>query len=258
MGIIKSGIIYENKIMLTPIYNDWDVSFRDKLNERVFDEKGKMTCVIAHLTQPDNEKSINVKNWKYSISFSRYPSEYPDWYRENENRYEMKFRSAVEKLLKESFVAICGEPCIPIKSEADKTYYLLARELMESVFGNDGNYAESIIREKLNNCEFAKKLKSEYRNQVLPITLDLTSFDGFKDYGIIEGDILSLLPFDLFRECREKISCIDKEWWLATSKSTPSGYSLNKPLAIEDVGNVKFYETSDACKGVRPFFILKS
>lgn len=64
--------------------------------------------------------------------------------------------------------------------------------LKKSDFGETNNYTESYVRRDLINSELAEDLKKEFGDKLVPISLDLTSLDGFKDYGSVEGDILAI------------------------------------------------------------------
>ena len=103
----------------------------------------------------------------------------------------------------------------------------------------------------------ARQLQEEYGDRIVPQNVDLTSLDGFKDYGSVSGDILSIPTLDLYRECREKISCLSDWWWLATPDSTPSGAGADYVEFVGSGGCVGYY----GCRctlGVRPILILKS
>lgn len=163
----------------------------------------------------------------------------------------------MEKLKIGDYTNICGRACIKIKEDEKGTYYTLKDSLFKSEFGKNNNYAESYVREKLQTCEFAKRLKEEYRDKLVPITTNLLSMDGFDDYGIVEGDILALRTFDLNRECRKNIPNVDEWEWLSTPNSTPSGCGSGDVQCVGsggDMGCVWY----DYVRGVRPFFILNT
>jgi len=120
-------------------------------------------------------------------------------------------------------------------------------------FGRNNNYAESYIREKLNNGELASKLKEEIGDRIVPISTNLLSLDGLDDYGTVEGDILAIPTIDLYRECRKSIPKINKWWWLSTPDSVPSGCDSDFVRYVDSDGGV------GCCwfgfvGGVRPLF----
>ena len=125
---------------------------------------------------------------------------------------------------------------------------------------NTNNYADSKIRKNLNN-EFYKKIKSFIgENNIILHSVDLTSDDGRKDYGMIK-DYVSLLTCDLYRKY---VDIIDKYriknnwWWLATAYSTKSNSYISFVRCVNSDGvlDYDFYFNNNI--GVRPFCIFKS
>lgn len=159
-------------------------------------------------------------------------------------------------------INIAGVAWQPIKTEGDLTYYLMDGVYRPLTFGKTNNYAESKIREVLNQSELAQQLKEELGDRLVSITSNLASLDGFDDYGTVSGDILSIPTFDLYRECRKAISNvsglhISSMWWLATPKATPSNYDATCVMCVDCYGRV----SDDWCNHseyIRPFFIVKS
>ena len=47
------------------------------------------------------------------------------------------------------------------------------------------------------------ELKKEFGDRLIPISLDLISMDGFKDYGTVEGDILAIPNIQLLMKFGE-------------------------------------------------------
>ena len=250
----KSGLILKNKVVLTPIYNESHSRLLKELNIEDSHMNALTKFVRAELVPPNNDKTVDIKKWKYIVDQDIVPG----WYEKDPKKYEAEFRNAVEEWVKEHIVVICGKACIPIKTDGENTYYLLMDKLFNSTFGkNNNNYAESNIRKELASCDFAKQLRKEYGDRLVPISTNLLSMDGFKDYGIVEGDILSIPTFDLYRECRENILNLDFSWWLATPNSTPSGFSSDGVRYVGSDGELSYDWYCD-CRAVRPFFILSS
>ena len=250
----KSAIITKNGVTLAPIYND----SHSRLLESMGIEDNQMNAmkvfVRAELSPPNNDKTIDIDKWKYVVD----QDIVPDWYEEDSERYENEMREAVKEWMKKHFAIICGKSCVKIKEDERGSYYMLTDTLFNSEFDNsNNNYATSNVRRRLQECEFAKKLQSEYGSRLVPITTNLLSMDGFDDYGVIEGDILALRTFDLNRECRKNIPNNDSWEWLATPNSTPSGYGSNYVRCVGSDGFVNCSWFSN-CGAVRPFFILQS
>ena len=130
--------------------------------------------------------------------------------------------------------------------------------LKKSEFGKTNNYAESYVRKDLVNSELAESLKKEFGDKLLPISLDLTSMDGFKDYDMVEGDILAIPDIQLLMKFGESIPLIDNWYWLATPNQTPK---RGDARCVQYVGSNGYVNCDDCIwndGGVRPFFILQS
>ena len=130
--------------------------------------------------------------------------------------------------------------------------------LKKSMFGDTNNYSESYVRHDLNESVLVKRLKEKFGDRLIPISLDLTSMDGFKDYGKVEGDFLSIPNIQLFMKFGNKIPLINDWYWLATPNQTPARKDASYVRYVRTGGFVDY----DGClwdgRGVRPFFILKA
>lgn len=248
----KSGIIFKNKVVLAPDGDESHSSLLESLGVKDTIQNAITKFVRAELIPKDNNKATNVNEWIFKVD----QDITPDWYDEDPKKYENEFREAVKDYLKGKFEVIAGLPWNPV-FEDGKTYYFLDGMCQQSKFGKNNNYAESEVREKLNNGELAKELKELFGDKLVPITTDLLSLDGLDDYGKVEGDILAIPTIDLYRKFRKKITNINKWYWLATPDSTPSGYSSDNVRCVDSGGSVS-YGWYGSCSGVRPFFILES
>lgn len=249
----KSGIVLKNKVVLAPEGNESHSDLLESLGIEDNHLNASKTFVRAELIPKDNNKAVDVKEWKYRVD----QDIVPDWYEKDPIRYEKEFRDAVKEYIEERITVMCGMVWTKIKEDEKGTYYLLDGILENLEFGKNNNYTESYVREKLNNGELASKLKEEFKDRLVPISTNLLSLDGLDDYGTIEGDILAIPTIDLYRECRKNISKIDKCWWLATPDSTPSGCGSVGVQYVDSSGRVRCF-WCDGSKAVRPFFILKS
>lgn len=249
----KSGIIFKNRVKLTPIYNESHSALLKKLNIEDSTLNATKMFVRAELIPPNGDKTKNVSDWRFKVD----QDIVPDWYEKDSGRYEEEFRNGVEEWMKNKFVTICGVSCVKIKEENGNTYYMTTDKLFDSEFGNTNNYADSIVHKKLTESDFAKALINEYGYKIVPISSNLLSLDGLDDYGTVEGDTLAIPTLDLYRECRKNIPSLSEWWWLATPDSTPSGYSSGDVQYVDSSGYVD-YGWCDDSKAVRPFFILKS
>ena len=249
----KSGIILKNKVILAPTYNDSHSRLLKSLGIEDNHYNATTKFIRAELIPPEDRATLDIKEWRYVVD----QDVTPEWYNVDPKRYEEEFRSAVEDWVKENMIIAAGLSWLRIKTDGDKAYYLLNGILKRSEFGKNNNYATSYIREYLNKCDVVKELKNVYGDKLAPITINLTSLDGLKDYGKVEGDLLSLMDIDLYRECRENITSADEAFWLATPNSTPSGCGSGNVRYVYSDGCV-YYCWYDDVGGVRPFFILQS
>lgn len=250
----KSGLILKNKVVLAPEGNESHSDLLASLNIEDNYMNASKKFVRAELIPKNSNKATDISEWEFIVD----QDETPDWFNEDRGRYEEEFRDAVRDYMKDRLLIICGYPWTPIKVDGNKTYYLFDGYLEQSAFGRNNNYETSYIREKLNNSELAKALKEEFGDKLVPITIDLLSLDGLDDYGKVEGDILAIPTLDLYRECRKKITKLDKWWWLATPDSTPSGYGSSDVRCVGSDGDVSYGWYDDGREAVRPFFILES
>ena len=249
----KSGIITKNGVTLAPVYNDSHSRLLESMGIADTQMNAMKVFVRAELVPPNNDKTVNVKKWKYRVD----QDIVPDWYEEDSKRYEDEMRESVADWMEEHFATICGKSCVKIKEDENGSYYMLTDALFESDFGKNNNYATSNVRSKLQECDFAKKLQKKYGDKLVPITTNLLSLDGLDDYSIVEGDILAIPTIDLYRECRKNIPNHNTWYWLCTPNSTPSGCGSGGVQYVGSYGGVS-YGWCNGCEAVRPFFILRN
>ena len=248
----KSGLILKNKVMLTPIYNESHSTMLDKCGIEDTDFNARKVFIRAELIPYEGDFMSDISKWKYIVD----QDVTPDWYEEDPEKYEEMFRKEVEAWRDKNIIMICGQPCTKLKEENGNTYYHLCKPLFESEFGTDNNYANSAVRKELLEHEFTLSLQKEYGDRLVPAVMDLTAFDGLKDYGKVT-DIIGIPDLNLYRECRKNILAGDRWWWLSTPDSTPSGVGSSHVRYVGSYGRVDWY-CSDDERSVRPFFILKS
>ena len=251
----KSGIILKNKVVLAPEGNESHSDLLESLGIKDNHINATKTFVRAELIPKNDDKMTDVKDWKYKVD----QDIVPDWYEKDPERYEQDFRDAVEKYMevwKKKFKFICGYYWTSVQ-DGDCTYYFMNGILKRSEFGRTNNYADSYVRNDLVNSELAKDLKKEFGDKLVPISLDLTSMDGFKDYGTVEGDILAIPNIQLLMKFGENIPLIDNWYWLANPNQTPKRNDTHYVLYVNSFGYV-VYGSCFYDLGVHPFFILKS
>lgn len=251
----KSGVILKNKVVLTPEGNESHSDLLEGLGIEDNHMNASKTFVRAELIPKDDDKMSDVKDWRYKVD----QDIVPDWYEKDPERYEQDFRNAVEEYMKEwkkKFQFICGYYWTSVQ-DGDHTYYFMNGILKSSEFGKTNNYVESYIRSDLVNSGLVEDLKKEFGDKLVPISLDLTSMDGFKDYGTVEGDILSIPNIQLLMKFGESIPLIDNWYWLATPNQTPARKDARYVQCVGSGGGVR-YGGCGYGGGVRPFFILQS
>lgn len=248
----KSGLIFKNKVVLAPIYNESHSTMLNKCKVEDTDFNARKVFVRAELIPYEDDFMSDISKWKYIVD----QDVTPDWYEEDPEKYEEMFRKEVEAWRDKNIIMICGQPCTKLKEENGNTYYHLCKPLFESEFGTDNNYANSAVRKELLEHEFTLSLQKEYGDRLVPAVMDLTALDGLKDYGKVT-DIIGIPDLNLYRECRENILAGDRWWWLSTPNSTPSGTGSSDVQCVHSDGDVGWYGCGWS-RGVRPFFILKS
>lgn len=150
-----------------------------------------------------------------------------------------------------------GEEYIVCEQFDNGTTAVLKADILEDKmkFGQNNNWAESEIREYLNN-EYLKELERKFGEEnIAEHKVDLLSMDGFDDYGCTM-DKVAIRTFDEYRKYSMGIGLVESEW-LATPVQTPSRNGSDDVGYIDSDGCVG-WDWYDFCEGVRPFFFLKS
>lgn len=124
-------------------------------------------------------------------------------------------------------------------------------------FGKNNNWEESNWREYLNG-DYLIELEHKFgAENIIPHKVDLTSMDGFDDYGYTI-DKVAIMTFDEYREHSKEIGLVKSWQWLATPNQTPSRNDTSFVRVVGDVGRVSYSGCVWYDYGVRPFFFLKS
>ena len=128
-----------------------------------------------------------------------------------------------------------------------------------SYFGRTNNFKESDILRRMTEEILPDIVEAIGEENLCPVTTDLTSRDGLKDYGAAES-LIALPTLDFYRENAEifqahKLNCW---WWLATPWSTPANDDDWYVLCVSTSGCVSYFSYYGGYGGVRPFLIFKS
>lgn len=152
-----------------------------------------------------------------------------------------------------------GEEYIVCEQFEDGITTVLKADILEDQmkFGQNNNWAESEIREYLNN-KYLKELERKFGEEnIIAHRVDLLSMDGFDDYGNTM-DKVAIRTFDEYRKYSMGIGLVESEW-LATPTQTPSSNCSGSDGVglVRSSGGVG-WDWCDDCWGVRPFFFLES
>ena len=124
-------------------------------------------------------------------------------------------------------------------------------------FGKSNNYAESNCREFLNT-EYIKDVERKFGEEnVLKHSVDLTSMDGFKDYGSVE-DRVTIRTFDQYRKQAPHFELENLVEWLATPNQTPKRNDDSCVQVVSDGGYMGYSGCGWDSGSVRPVLHLKS
>lgn len=153
--------------------------------------------------------------------------------------------------------AIGGYEFIKFKEEDGAVTAVCRDSLFDSRYGDNSNFAQSVIREKLEKV-LAKIEKLVGAENVLAFETDLISMGGSEMYGKINTKIC-LPTFDFYRQNRaifEKHKLF-KWWWLATPWETPEPGIDGWVVCVTPSGCIINYGYQYR-NGVRPFCIFSS
>lgn len=124
-------------------------------------------------------------------------------------------------------------------------------------FGKSNNYAESNCR-KFLNTEYIKDVERKFGEEnVLKHSVDLTSMDGFTDYGTVE-DMVSIRTFDQYRKQAPHFELENIVEWLATPNQIPKRNDTSYVQFVRGDGRMDYGDCGWNGDGVRPVLHLKS
>lgn len=145
--------------------------------------------------------------------------------------------------------------CMVLEHMDDGTLCMVLDEDFESKFGESNNFANSVLRDKLNT-EYLNKWIDDgaFRADFVKMEVDLTADDGLKDYGTCEC-LLAPRTREQHSKYRYLIPNPTSHEWTSTAYSTGSnGYSC----VVRFVGSSGVLTVNNAsyAHGVRPLFKL--
>lgn len=248
-----SGIVTKAGVTLAPFENQSHSDLLEKMGIEDSRFNAMKKFVRLELVPPNGIITSNIDSYFLKVD----QDIVPDWYENDKGKYEQEMRDAVKKMLDDNYEDIYGYYWIPVKRD-NKTYHVMLGNMGYMRFGDNNNYAESDVRKYLVDSELLKKIKDKFGDKLLPIELDLTSMDGFKDYGSISEDYLSIMNIDVLRDLGEELPLTERYYWLATPNQTPKRKDASCVQVVSDDGGVDYRGCRWGEGGVRPFFITES
>ena len=251
----KSGIQFKNRNVLTTIYNESHSALLEDLGIEDNRYNAETKFVRAELIPPQNNIAADISKWKYNVD----QDILPDWYTLDKEKYEQSFREDVKEWLERnlSIEYICGKSWTCVK-DGKYTYHFMFGLLFNNRFGITNDYKESDVREKLLNSDLAKELENFYGEKLVPITLDLTSLNGSKEYGVISSDKIAIPTLDILRKFKENIPLMNEWYWTSTPNGTKKTGDVSCVRVLNTNGNVNCNVCCWGRRSVSPFFITLS
>ena len=151
-----------------------------------------------------------------------------------------------------------GVEYIVCEQFADGRTAVVRKECLDDTmeFGSDNNWKNSDLRKYLNG-KYYNEIKNTFGvENIIEHEVDLTSLDGYDDYGVSE-DKVSVMNIDRYRKYHRFIGNTGCWYWLSTPNSTPSGVGSSGVQHVYGDGDV-YWDDCGYSGSVRPFFILKS
>ena len=141
-------------------------------------------------------------------------------------------------------------------SEEDGVVVAVCKDnLFNSMFGEDNNFAKSIILKKLKKDVLPEIEDVIGADNVLEFETNLLSLDGSAKHGVVKSKV-SIPTFDFYRKNRavfEKYK-LDEWWCLATPDSTSEYYNDRWNVCVSPSGGIGFNLYNRISLGVRPFW----
>lgn len=154
---------------------------------------------------------------------------------------------------------IAGIEFIKFFDNDGKTFAVAKDSLFNSEFGDNNNFATSIIKKRLEE-EILPKLEAEIgAENILEHEVDFFSLDGSNKWGKVNCKI-SLPTFDFYRNNRKTFEKykLDKWYWLATPDSTSEFYHNDDWIVCVSPNGLIDYYYYNYNYGVRPFLTFIS
>ena len=170
----------------------------------------------------------------------------------------MKTTKTLAEIANGELFEVAGIAFIKFADENGQTVAVAKDSLFDSKFGNNNNFAEGIIKSRLEKDILSKIEKEIGAENIIEHEVDLLSLDGDDKWGKVTCRI-SIPTFDFYRanvKIFDKYK-LDDWWWLATPEITSAHYNDNWTVCVSPHGHIGNY-FYDYYIGVRPFLIFSS
>ena len=159
------------------------------------------------------------------------------------------------------FVVLENQGPCQSDGEYDRLLILTLESQGDAVFGNCNNYAESNLREKVDEWLYrlTETLSEDYGIETPAIYkrhIDLSTLDGYKGFGAMDV-AAAPLTMDEAREYAEYIPNPDEACWLATGWGAPEHFGATLALGVNSNG-VWSLSYCSGSYGVRPALVISS
>ena len=147
---------------------------------------------------------------------------------------------------------------IVLEHDGDNTKIISKDFLYSMIFGESNDWREAELREVLSGEYYDRIAAIVGKENIVPMTRDLTAMDGSGSYGTCEDNI-SMLTFDEYRKYHSILGIeVDypDRWWLLNPASMRKDYA--RDVCCVHSRGVPGWRGCGWTYGVRPFCILKS
>ena len=140
-----------------------------------------------------------------------------------------------------------------VLSHGKETTAVITKEFAkEVVFGENGDYTKSYVRDYCNGGFYNELVKAVGKDNIVKHTVRLIAEDGTGADKIVLDNV-SILTTDLYRRYREFLHSYD-DWWTATRFSD----NYDRVCYVDSCGCLDWGTYNGCSRGVRPFCILNS
>lgn len=147
---------------------------------------------------------------------------------------------------------------IVLEQDGENTKIISKDFLYTMQFGDNNDWRESGVRGKMNGEHYGKIAAIVGKENIVPMTRELSAMDGSGSYGTCEDNV-SILTFDEYRKYHPilGIEVEYPDWWYLLNPASMRKDYARRVCFVHSLG-VPLWLDCDWTYGVRPFCILKS